>query len=372
MTDAISAPAEEAGVIVTAETNTELSENDALGAVWDKYERDNGAARGSDGKFAASSGAQADAGDDVASQDNGGPLEGGEGGENEDAGSPPPASSVPLPANWTGLDDHWAKIPPESQEVIAASQKKIHQTLSDQGRYIAAFRPVGDVFSEFKEYFGGDRGNYKPEDAVRTLFTIQRDMDDDPIATLLKIADTYEVRDKLAEAFGAQATAGGEHATAQQPDQTRALLAEINELKRTISGLSDPSKIDQRISQKIDEERTLASVSDLISRTSKDMPLYDDVESELPEYITKAWAKLGESASQDAVLKYAYDMAVHADPDLRKKAAALTSAAQTDPKLLENARKANATNIRSTSTGKAREMTEEELLGAIFDKHKRA
>lgn len=364
--EALNAPAD-AGVIVTADTPAQVSENDALGAVWDKLERDNGAGRDtSTGRFASASG-EAASGQETQTQE---PLEGGEGGGLEAAETSTPAVKVPLPANWTGLDDHWSKIPPEAQEAIAANQTKLHKTLSDQGRFIAAYKPVSDVFGEFKEYFGGERGNYKPDEAVRYLFGLQRSMDSDPVGTILEIADSYNLRAELAKVFGGAAT--GEDGQQQQTDNTQALLAKIGELEKEIRRINDPRQIDERITTKLNEDRTISAVNDVISRTSKDMPLYGEVEEQLPDFIKMSWRKLGDTASQEAVLKHAYDMAVNADPDLRKKAAALASAAQTDPKLVENARKANATNIRSTSTGKPRELTEDEALGAIFDKHKRA
>lgn len=367
--EALNAPAD-AGVIVTADTPTQVSENDALGAVWDKLERDNGAGRdASTGKFASASGDAASGQDTQATE----PLEGGEGGELDTAETSTPAVKVPLPANWSGLDEHWSKIPPDAQEAIAASQKKIHQTLSDQGRVIAAYKPISDVFGEFKEYFDGTRGTYKGDEAVRYLFGLQRGMDEDPVGTLMQIADTYELRGELAKMFGGQAAAGGEQQP-QQTDTNQALLAEIGQLKKTIAGLADPSKIDERINTRLTEEKATAAVNDVISRTAtkEAMPLYGEVEEQLPDFIKMSWRKLGDTASQEAVLKHAYDMAVNADPDLRKKAAALTSAASPDASRIDAARKANATNIRSTSTGKPRELTEDEALGAIFDKHKRA
>lgn len=366
--EALNAPVD-AGVIVTADTPNEVSENDALGAVWDKLERDSGSSRGTDGRFASDTSQGTSTAEAEGTKDKGGPLEGGEGEGTTAAETSTPANAVPLPANWTGLDEHWSKIPPEAQTAIAANQQKLHKTLSDQGRVIATYKPVADVFSEFKEYFGGDRGNYKPDEAVRFLFGFQRAFDDNPLETLLKVADTYELRSQLQQMFGA---APGGDGNQQQVDHTQTLLAEISQLKRTIAGLNDPSKIDERISTRLNEDRTMNEVHEVISRTSKDMPLYAEVENDLPDYIQKSWRKLGETASRDAVLKHAYDMAVNADPDLRKKAAALASAATTDPKKVADARKANETNIRSTSTGKPREATEEELLGAIFDKHKRA
>lgn len=342
--------------------------DDALGAVWDRLERDNGAARGEDGKFAPN--AASEAPEAEGGEGNEKPLEGGEGEGTEEAEISTPVSKVPLPATMTGLDEHWGKLPPEAQEAIAASQAKLHKTMSDQGRALAAYKPVADVFGEFKEYFDGTVGNYKGDEAVRYLFGLQRAMDANPVETLLQIADTYELRPQLAKMFGVPAE-GGEP-THQQPDQTQALLAEIGQLKKTIAGLADPSKIDERINTRLHEEKVTTAVNDVISRTSKDMPLYNDVEEALPDFIKMSWRKLGDTASQEAVLKHAYDMAVNADPDLRKKAAALQTAATTDPKLVADARKANATNIRSTSTGRPRDATEEEALGAIWDKHKRA
>lgn len=337
-----------------------------LGAVWDRLERDNGAARDEGGKFTS-----ADAGEgteppaDEGTQE---PLEGGEGGEPEGAEISTPAPKVPLPATMTGLDEQWSKIPPEAQEAIAASQKKLHETVSNQGRALAAYKPVSDVFGEYQEYFNGQRGSYKPDEAVRFLFGLQRGMDDKPLETLLSIADTYELRPQLQQMFSAAAEGQG----GASHDNT-ALLAEISELKSTIRQMADPSRIDERISTRLNEDRTMTAVNDVISRvaTKEAMPLYAEVEAELPGYIQKAWAKLGETASQEAVLQRAYDMAVNADPDLRQKAAALTSAATPNPKLVADARKANSTNIRSTSTGKPRDATEDELLGNVWDKHKR-
>lgn len=335
-----------------------------LGAVWDRLERDNGAARDDSGKFASN--APENATEANTGKETQEPLEGGEGGEAEGAEISTPAPKVPLPATMTGLDEQWGKIPAEVQEAIAASQKKLHTTMSEQGRALSAYKPVADVFGEFQEYFNGDRGNYRPDEAVRFLFGLQRGMDDKPLETLLSIADTYQLRPELQKMFAA-----GEGQP--QTDNTTALLTEISELKNTIRQMADPSRIDERINTRLNEDRTTAEINGVISRvaTPEAMPLYADVEADLPGFIQKSWQKLGDTASQEAVLKLAYDMAVNADPDLRKKAAALQTAATTDPKLVENARKANSTNIRSTSTGKHREATEEELLGSVWDKHKR-
>jgi hypothetical protein len=64
-------------------------------------------------------------------------------------------------------------------------------------------------------------------------------------------------------------------------------------------------------------------------------------------------------------------MAINADPDLRTKAAALKAAAANDPGRVAAAKRANETNIRSTSTDKGRKLSEEEELGLAWDKAQR-
>lgn len=341
------------------------SGDDALGAVWDRLERDNGAARGDGGRFASTTPAEPA----TAEGNQADPLEGGAGEVEAVVEPSTPATTVPLPSNWRGLEDVWAKLPADQLEKIAAHENKLHQTLSQQGQALAAYKPIGDVIGEFKEYFGGERGNNKPDEAIRTMFGIQRAMDDNPVETLLWIADNYKLRPELQKMFGAPVE--GQQQPDHQQAHTDALMAEIGQLKQIIRENSDPSKIDQRITARMTEDRAMNAANEAISRSQKDMPLYADVEEELPFYIQKSQVRLGNTASHDAVLKAAYDMAVNADPDLRKKAAAIQTAAVTDPKLVADARKANSTNIRSQSTGKPREATEEEALGAVWDKHKK-
>lgn len=328
-----------------------------LGAVWDRLERDNGAARDEGGKFASTNPAPVEeAGNE--------PLEGGEG-EASAAAEPstPVAVGVPLPSSWRGKEELWGKIPEDLKEPLRAHQEELHKTLSQQGQALSAYKPIGDVVQKYSDYFGGARGNYKPAEAIDYLFNLQRAMDDSPVETLLQIADTYELRPKLAEMFGGQG--GGENSES-------VLLAKISQLENTIRGMSDPTKIDQRISEKMRESQAEQEANSVVSRVSKDMPLYADIpEADLVHFINRSWAKLGNTASQEAVLKSAYDMAINADPDLRAKAAALKSAAVQDPAKVAAAKRANESNIRSTSTGRQRELTDDELLGQVWDKNQR-
>ncbi|MGY5793674.1 hypothetical protein ACXHXM_26030 len=357
--EALTAPQPDSAAVISPAqvdtgTDTNVSDDDALGAVFDRINRDNGADR-ENGRFASPKANAAEATE---------PLEGG-GGEDTKAGEPStPPADVPLPSSWRGKEALWEKIPADVRADLRTHQEELHKTLSQQGQTLSAYKPLSDVLTNYKEYFGGEMGNYKPHEAVDYLFNLQRQMDKDPINTLMQIADTYELRPELQKLFGgAPAAEGGSQ------NNEAALLAKIGQLENTIRQMGDPSRIDERISQRLNEERQFGEVDEVVSRVSKEMPLYEQIpEPDLVTFIHVAKAKLGSSASSEAVLKRAYDMAVHADPDLRAKAAALQAAAANDPDRVAAAKRANATNLRSTSTGRARELTQEEELGAVYDK----
>ena len=343
-----------------------LVDEDALGAIFDKHDRDHGAAR-DNGKFvspnpekraAVEAPAQTGAGD-------------GKEGETEPGSSTPATTTVPLPGNWTGLDAVWEKIAPEDRQRIAAVQNEMHAKLSDQGRVISTLKPVSEVLERQKDYFDGryktaDGQAITPAVAVEFFFNVQRELDKDPVTGLLNIADRYGAREQLAAALGKVAPAG----EGQQGDA--ALRSEIAGLKSQIRDLLNPASIDARINQKFSEKAAEKAADEEVSRLSKDKPLYSEIpEEDMVSSIHKARRKLGDAASKEAVFDLAYDMAVNADPDLRAKAAAAKPAAGDDPKKVEAAKRANAANIPSTSSGRTRQLTEEEELGEVYDRHKK-
>ncbi len=343
------------------------ADDDALGAIFDKHERDHGAER-ENGKFVSPDPERRNAAEVAAGSEGGN----GKGEELEPGSSTPAAATVSLPGNWTGrLDDVWGRIAPEDQAKIAAVQTELQGKLSDQGRVISTFKPISEVLERQKDYFDG---RYKTEDgkaitpaaAVEFFFNVQRELDRDPVSGLLNIADRYGARDQLAAALGTVA-AGGE---GQQGDA--ALRAEITSLKQQINGLLNPASIDERISQKFSEKAAAEAANEELGRWSKDKPLYSEIPVEdMVESIHKARRKLGDAASKQAVFDLAYDMAVNADPDLRAKAAAAKPAAAHDPKKIEGAKRAAGVNVTSTQSGRARTLSEEEELGEVYDRHKR-
>lgn len=289
------------------------------------------------------------------------PLEGGEGEPEAGADvSTVSESGKALPANWVGKEEVWAKIPDDLKPVIAEHQRELHQRMSQQGRQLAAFQPIAEVIAENKHYFDGTVSKHEPGQAVKFLFEVQRSMDANPVQTLLEIADRYQVRDKLAELFGGVSAGDG----AQSGDS-----GQIKQLQQTISGLQaqlaglDPENIEGRISTVLDKKAS----ADELGRFAESKPLFSEVAGDMPYFINKAWQKLGANASRTAVLDHAYTMAINADPDLRAKAAAHRNSAAANAGKPAAAVAAKAVNVRSTSSGKTRDLTEDEILSRKFD-----
>lgn len=351
----------DAGAVVNDQIVSQQSDDAALEAIWNKNERDNGAER-EGGRFVSPNSEKRAEAQAVQAKPN--PLEGGKGEGQGDGSSTPDVAAVPLPANWRGKEDVWEKIPADLKSAVAGIEGELQRTLSDQGRQLAAFKPVGEVIDKYGRYFAPDSGYKMPDGKVVTpaqgiefLFAIQDDLERKTVPTIMDIIDRYGVRDQVAAAFG------------QAPQGDNALRQEIAGLKQQITQLLNPATIDGRIDQRFQAEAAAKAAADEVGRLSKDKPLYSEIpESTMVAMINLAWESLGDTASKDAVFNRAYDMAVNADPDLRAKAAAAKAAAPNDAAKVEAAKRAVSANLTSTSSGKGRALTEDEELAAAWDR----
>ena len=143
----------------------------------------------------------------------------------------------------------------------------------------------------------------------------------------------------------------------------QALLSKISSLEATIRDMGakqfDPSHVEKVLdAREIDAE---------ISRFASTHPLYSQVENDLPFFIQKAGAQLGGKATHAAVLEKAYNLAVEADPALRAHVQAAQTAAPDESAKAQAAKRATSINVTSTGSGKARPLTEDELLAQTFD-----
>jgi len=335
---------------------TAMGDDQDLSAVWDQLQSDD-TADGDNGD----AGAAADLGEGDVKLNPDDPTPEGEGtGEEgaEDGSSTLTDSGVPLPANWNGMDEDWKKIPPDVQAKIAARDQEIHVRMSDQGRQISAYKPVNDVFEQNKDLLEGrqtpDGRPVTPAFAAQFLLEAQRRIDANPIGSLIEMAERFGLRNELQAALNGQLQFQRiQPPAAGQPQNLSAAdVAEI--VKSTLT-----------------EDTSSRAAAEEVSRLSADKPLYSKIaEGDMVHSIHKARTKLGDAASNEAVFNLAYDMAVNADPDLRAEAAAAAktaAAAVSDTKKIANAKRASSINVTSNSSGRSRELTEDELLAATYD-----
>lgn len=326
----------------------ELSQDEAMSAAWDALHADEpeeGQERGEDGKFKAK---------DVVEPEKA-ELEGAAEGEDEKKGnSAVTENSIPLPSNLYGLDDVWAGLPVETQQKLAERTNELNSRMSDMGRQVSQAKPLLEVADKFSSYFNSnlkhpDGSPVTPASAVEYLFGIQAAMDKDAPATLMSIIDTYGARDKIAAMLGVQAA---------PVDQTnRELLSKIDRLEAIIAKANDPSNIEEVITN-----RELRSEG---QRLKDSEPLVKEIPAKRWDFfVNEGVENLGPNATVKAVFDYAVKAAIEADPALRAKTQAAQKAVTGDKQKAEAAKRATGVNVTSTSSGKARNMSDDEAMAA--------
>lgn len=344
--DEFTAPAETTTEVVQ-DTTQEITGDAAMEAAWAKMNPHEGVERGEDGKFKSEDGET-----EPEAELEGAATEG------EDDKGNSAVTDIPLPANLHGLEEDWATLPKAVQEKLSERVAELHARMSDMGRQSSQAKPLMEAANEFAEYFNGnikgqDGEPVTPATAVKYLFNIQREMDRDAPKTLMNIIDTYGARDKIAAMLGVQA--------APVDNTNRELLSKIDRLESIIASANDPS----RVEKVIDAREAKSETSRLLSSE----PLVKDIpEARLVFFIQEGWEKLGETATRESVLKYAVKAATEADPALRAKTEAAVKAAQVNTQKAEAAKRANGVNVTSTSTGKNRPMTDDQLMEAEWAK----
>lgn len=263
-----------------------------------------------------------------------------------------------LPANWTpDMADVWAAIPEAQRERLGKWSQGLHAKMSDMGRKVSAYADVqavmDDMVQTYADRFSGPDA-MKPTDAIKFLYSVQKDMDQRPVETILEIASRYNAVPALAKALGV----GGDGSA-----QVQALQGTIQQLEQRIAALVSPNTINEHISRAM-SERELGSA---VERFKSEKPFFAEVESDLPYFIDIARDKAPEASPLD-VLASAYDMAVYANPAVREKAMAAQKAAAVPNLKAAAAHKAASINVKSTAGAKMKPRSEDEAMGEVWDK----
>ena len=328
-------------------------ETEAMGAIWDRVNVQNGADRGDGGKFkspAAAEGAQGDS-----------PK-----GEGAADAQPSPVVGVAAPAHLPqAIKADWDKIPESARSAIATHQAEMDRKFGEIGKQYGAVKPIADKImgaaSQFPE-FKGFTPDQIAEGAVQLAAVqarLESGSEDARVSTIMEVAKTYGVLPALAKAFGQQGD-GNQLVTGLQQ--------KIATLESRLSKVGNPDSIRETVSMTLKERETETLVQNFAANEGKDY--WADVEAAMPTFI-KAVMDKGEGKAPQEIIADAYDMAINALPDVRAKVRASeanATAAGPDPKRTEAARKAASINVPSTSSGKERVMTEDELLSAAYER----
>jgi hypothetical protein len=272
-----------------------------------------------------------------------------------------------LPANWPKeLGDAWASIPEANRAPVQQVLQNLHVKMSDQGRQLSAYREidpiVADMTTNYAQLFQGDNAT-TPAAAIGYLYGMQKNMDAGPekaLATWMEVAERYNLIPHLHQRFS-QAGQPQPMQQQQMPDVS-ALLKQIED---RVSARFAPDKIEQQVSSVLTKNQT----TEAISRFSAEKPLWAEVEMDIPTYIGIVKSQQPDAAPL-ALLEAAYDMAIHANPATRAKvsAAAPQATALSNEQRAAAAKKANQLNIKTTQGGRGKPLSEDEALGAAYDR----
>lgn len=266
--------------------------------------------------------------------------------------SEPPSE---LPAS---VKAEWANMTPAMQEAVKSSHIDMGRRMTEMGRVVQGAKPVYDVLIEAARTIP-TMENLTPAQIAKDVFTTAQmlgAMRTNPVETLLQVAQQYGALDGLVARLQGQPV---NNTGSQMAEENRQLRAHISQ---NYSEQAIQARIDQGIKQALDFQASEA----MVDKYAGQQEFWGDVYPYIPQMIAIVQQNKPNASPQD-VLAEAYDMAVHANPATRAKAAAKAP----DPALQKAQRVATSVNVKSVPNGKVRYASEDEALAAIWDKHNR-
>jgi hypothetical protein len=256
------------------------------------------------------------------------------------------------------LRKHWSALPEDARDAVLTSQREMSRKLSDMGRQVQGIAPIRDVLVEAVKT-NPAIANMRPEDVARDVMELAQfsaAFKSKPLETFISLANKHGMTDALRQALGGQP---------QQAQQTATLQNEIAALKQQLARAADPEFIREQVSAVTMQERVLSDVQAFAATQEH----WSEVESFMPKVIPLIREAMPDASGKD-VLARAYELALQTyRPELKAKAqAAVEAAAQPDPERTQAALKAKSVNVTARTSGKARELTEEESYAAAYDR----
>lgn len=263
------------------------------------------------------------------------------------------------------LRDQWRDLPQSARDAISADRDELHRRLSDMGRQVQGISPIRDSLVQAIDKFP-HLANMRPQDVAAQMLQlaeVSAGFDRDPLGTMVGLIDKHGLRQSLQQVLGGQNPS-------QDAQYVSQLQNRVNALEGQLQRFASPEYLQEQVTNITSQQSTMMSVEQFAAQAEH----WADLEGHLPGLIPVAQRKLGDSAAPSAVLEAAYNMAIEIfKPDAKAPQAAPEAAPKPDPEKAARALKAKSVNVKDTTTGKKRELTEDERLQAAWDRvHKRA
>tara|TARA_B110000503_G_scaffold137510_1_gene221835 strand:- start:6265 stop:7353 length:1089 start_codon:yes stop_codon:yes gene_type:complete len=262
-----------------------------------------------------------------------------------------------LPHSWSAdKKARLAALPPEYRDVVeyAAQRDKdafaqisrAGETVKQFQEYVKQYDSLDKVLGHYSADFA--RRGVHPVQAVATLLDAQAKLDANPRDGLVQIGLSYGI--DLRPAFQGQQV--------QQPANDPR-VAQLNDALQQTQARLDA--YEQRMVQadQMAEQEQSSALQGHISNFSKDKPYFDEVRP-----VMAAMLRAGQANDLDD----AYDMAVHAKPDVRQRIQLDQRKADEEKRTAEAksraeaARKAASVNVKSGPSGSPQRSIDDDLM----------
>jgi len=276
--------------------------------------------------------------------------------------APEPEAAVEAPTDVpTALRKHWSALPEDARDAVLTSQREMSRKLSDMGRQVQGLSPIKDVLLNASKDLPALM-NMRPEQVAQEVVVLAKAIADfrtKPLETFIALAQEHKMIDALRQALGGQG---------QTAQNTAALQTELRQMKDQLARAANPEFIREQVSAITMQERALSEVTEYAAAKEH----WAEVEEDLPAFIA-AVQRVNPDASHKDVLDRAYELALQTKrPDLKAPAkTAVEAVPQPDPERAKAAIEAKSVNVTGRTTGKPRELTEEEAYDAAWTRAQR-
>ncbi len=276
--------------------------------------------------------------------------------------------SIDMPNSWSAdRSDMWAAVPPEAQKFVSEREAEAHKQITAMGEAIASFRPTAELLNTRMDTFA--RNGVTVEQGLTLLLDAQDALNRDPVGAIQEIARTVGVDlNQFGTVTGDQGETTPQVATLQK--QVSTLQQQLQQNQNQLAQFQQQSQQ----TAEMQESQAREQVSQEIETWSKDKPYYEaggKVARLMGSYLRPD--ANGQSLAQD--LDEAYDMAINADPETRKKVDEERKAKEAEArnKAAAEAKRKASVNVgnkpgKASPKPKKGDIFDTDYLGNLYDK----